>query len=163
LKGLCVLATSRESLGVPSEVVWTVAPLSLDESRQLFAARARQARAAAVPGGQWDEAVLAICRRLDRIPLALELAAAQVAVLLPAEIVPLLEDRLAVGWRAGRLAPARQQTLRASIEWSYELLGPAQRATFARFAVFPGRSDAMGPVRLGGRTRRCWPRWLPSR
>jgi predicted ATPase len=135
--GLRVLATSRESLGVPGEVVWTVAPLSLEESRQLFAARARQARATAVPGGEWDAAVRAICRRLEGIPLALELAAAQVAVLSPAEIVPLLEDRF-VAWRAGRLAPARQQTLRASIEWSHELLEPAERAAFARLAVFTG-------------------------
>ena len=136
--GLQILATSRESLGVPGEVVWTVAPLRLDESRRLFLARAREARPAAAPDAGWDEAVLAICRRLEGIPLALELAAAQVAVLSPAEIVPQLEDRCAVGWRAGRLTPARQQTLRASIEWSYELLGPAERATFARLAVFTG-------------------------
>jgi predicted ATPase len=136
--GLRILATSRESLGVPGEVVWTVAPLSLDESCRLFTARARAARAAAAPGGERDEAVLEICRRLEGIPLALELAAAQIAVMSPAEIVPLLEDRLAVVWRAGRLAPARQQTLQASIQWSYELLEPAEHACFARLAVFTG-------------------------
>jgi tetratricopeptide (TPR) repeat protein len=90
------------------------------------------------PAPAWDEAVAAICRRLEGIPLALELAAAQVAVLSPTEIVPLLEDRFAVAWRAGRLAPARQQTLRASIEWSYELLEAPERAAFARLAVFTG-------------------------
>jgi predicted ATPase len=145
--GLRILATSRESLGVPGEAVWMVAPLSLEESRRLFIARAGEARPAAAPGGEQDEAVLAICRRLDGIPLALEPAAAQVAVLSPAEIVPLLEGRLAGGWRAGRLAPA-QQTLRASIQWSYELLAPAERAAFARLAVFTGAfgRDAAGEV-----------------
>jgi predicted ATPase/DNA-binding NarL/FixJ family response regulator len=146
--GLKVLATSRESLGVPGEVVWTVAPLSLDESRRLFLARAREARPDAAPGGWPDDAVLAICRRLEGIPLALELAAAQVAVLSPAEIVPQLEDRLAAAWRAGRLAPARQQTLRASIEWSYGLLEPAERAAFARLAVFTGAFGREGASRV---------------
>ena len=96
--------------------------------------------------------MLGICRRLDGIPLALELAAAQVAVLSPAEIVPLLEDRLAGGWRAGRLAPARQQTLRASIQWSYELLAPAEQAAFARLAVFTGAfgRDGAGDVARAG-------------
>jgi predicted ATPase len=82
--GLRILATSRQSLGVPGEVVWMVAPSSLAESRLLFVARAGEARPAAAPGGEQDEAVLAICRRLDGIPLTLELAAAQVAVLSPA-------------------------------------------------------------------------------
>ena len=146
--GLRILATSRESLGVPGEVVWMVAPLSLAESRRLFVARAGEARPAAASGGEQDEAVLAICRRLDGIPLALELAAAQVAVLSPAEIVPLLEDRLAGGWPAGRLVPARQQTLRASIQWSYDLLAPAERAAFVRLAVFTGAfgRDGAGEV-----------------
>lgn len=136
--GLRILATSRESLAVPGEVVWTVAPLDMEESRRLFLARAREARPTLPPDGGWDEAVAAICRRLEGIPLALELAAAQVAVLSAGEIVPLLEDRLAVASSAGRLAPARQQTLRASIEWSYELLDAAEQAAFSRLAVFTG-------------------------
>jgi len=148
--GLRILATSRQSLGVPGEVVWTVAPLSLDEARRLFVARARQARPAAAADAGWDEAVLAICQRLEGIPLALELAAAQVAVLSPAEIVPLLADRFAVGWLAGRLAPARQQTLRASIEWSYELLDPAERAAFARLALFAGAFGRDGAGEVAG-------------
>jgi DNA-binding CsgD family transcriptional regulator/tetratricopeptide (TPR) repeat protein len=113
-------------------------------------ARARQARAAAQPDGGQDAAVRAICQRLEGIPLAVELAAAQVAVLSPAEIVPLLEDRLAVAWRAGRLAPARQQTLRASIQWSYELLEPAERAAFARLAVFTGAFGRGGASEVAG-------------
>ena len=134
--GLRVLATSRESLGVPGEAVWMLAPLNLDEARRLFLARARESRAAVDFGAGGDDAVLAICRRLEGIPLALELAAAQLAVLSPAEIVPLLADRLAAESR--RLAPARQQTLRASIEWSFELLEPAERSAFARLSVFTG-------------------------
>jgi predicted ATPase/DNA-binding CsgD family transcriptional regulator len=148
--GLRVLATSRESLGVPGEVVWSVAPLTLQESRRLFVARARQARAAAPPDGGWDAAVLAICQRLEGIPLAIELAAAQVAVLSPAEIAPRLEDRLAVALRAGRLAPARQQTVRASIQWSYELLEPAERAAFAHLAVFTGAFGHGGASEVAG-------------
>jgi len=134
--GLRVVATSRASLGVPGEAVWTLAPLNLDESRRLFLARAREARAAVDFGPGEDEAVLAICGRLEGIPLALELAAAQLAVLSPAEIVPLLADRLVDDLR--RLAPARQHTLRASIEWSFDLLEPVERTAFARLSVLTG-------------------------
>ena len=134
--GLRVLATSRVALGVPGEAVWTVAPLNLDEARRLFVARARDARAADDFGLGGEEAVVAICRRLEGIPLALELAAAQLTVLSPAEMVPLLADRLDAGSRW--FAPARQQTLRASIEWSFELLEPVERSVFARLAVLSG-------------------------
>ena len=136
--GLRVLVTSRESLGLSGEVVWTVAPLDLEESRRLFLTRAREVRTVVLTDGDWDGAITAICRRLEGLPLALELAAAQVAVLSPGEIVPLLEDRLAIASGTGRLAPTRQRTLRTSIEWSYELLDSAERSAFARLAVFTG-------------------------
>ena len=145
---LRVLATSRESLAVPGEVTWTVTPLNLEEARRLFVARASAARPAAFAATGHDAAVQAICRRLEGIPLALELAAAQVTVLSPAEIVPLLADRFAVVSRTR--VPARKQTLRASIEWSHELLTPVERAAFARLAVFTGAFGRDGAAEVAG-------------
>jgi len=150
--GLRVLATSRESLNIDGEMVLPVPPLPVPEEGQplsvaelaqfaaaaLFAERAAQV----VPGFAVTEAnaaaVAGICRRLEGMPLAIELAAAQIPVLSAEQIEARLGDRLGLLTRGGRARPARQQTLRASIEWSYELCRPAERLLWARCSVFAG-------------------------
>ena len=150
--GLRVLATSRESLTIDGETVLAVPPLAAPEAGRrlsvaelarfpaagLFAERAAQV----VPGFAVTEANAAavggICRRLEGLPLAIELAAARLPVLSPQQIDARLSDRLGLLTRGGRTRPARQQTLRASIEWSYELCTRAERLVWARLSVFAG-------------------------
>src|SRR5215468_1044306 len=150
--GLRVLATSRESLNMTGETVLAVPPLAAPEAGRrltvaelarfpavgLFAERAAQV----VAGFALTEANLAavagICRQLEGLPLAIELAAAWLPVLSPEEIDARLGDRLGLLTRGGRTQPARQQTLRASIEWSYELCSQAERLLWAGLSVFAG-------------------------
>ena len=150
--GLRVLATSRESLNITGETVLPVPPLAGPDPRRpltvarmmhfpavaLFAERAGQV----VPGFAVTEinkaAVARICRRLEGMPLALELAAARTRVLSPEQIEARLGDRLGLLTRGSRTEPARQQTLRGSIEWSYELCSAAERLLWARLSVFAG-------------------------
>ena len=145
-----VIATSREALAVPDEVQVTVGPLEtapesapagrvLDyPAAQLFVERARAVR----PGLVFDEAELLaigrIGRALDGIPLALELAAARVASMSPREISDRLEHRFALLTSGARTAEARQQTLRATVDWSYALLGDVEQKVFNRLSVFRG-------------------------
>jgi predicted ATPase len=128
-----VLVTSRERLRVQGEHVYPVPVLERAQSRRLFVARARAAQPDFEPGDQLDE----LCERLDDLPLALELAAARTSVLSTAELVARLGDRLDL-LRGGRDAETRQQTLRATIEWSYELLEPGERKLVAALSVFRG-------------------------
>ncbi|MFC6895471.1 BTAD domain-containing putative transcriptional regulator [Nonomuraea dietziae] len=141
---LRVLATSQEALAIEGEMLFAVQPLDLPDGAgeptassavQLFAARAT----AAAPGFTLDdgnaEAVAAICRRLDGIPLALELAASRMRVLSPAQLAERLDDRFRLLAGGRRDAPARQQTLRAMIDWSWELLTEAERVVLRRLAV----------------------------
>jgi predicted ATPase/DNA-binding CsgD family transcriptional regulator len=150
--GLRVLATSRESLTIDGEAVLAVPPLPVPDAGQpltaaelgvfpaarLFAERAAQV----VPGFAVTEAnvaaVAGICRRLEGLPLAIELAAARLPVLSAEQIDERLGDRLGLLTRGSRARPARQQTLRASIEWSYGLCSPAERLLWARLSVFAG-------------------------
>ena len=150
--GLRVLATSRESLNIDGETVLPVAPLPTPEAGQpltlgqltvfpavgLFAERAGQA----VPGFAVTEAnmvaVAGICHRLEGMPLAIELAAAQLRVLSLEQIEARLVDRLGLLTRGSPAPPGRQQTLRASVDWSYELCSPAERLLWARLSVFAG-------------------------
>jgi tetratricopeptide (TPR) repeat protein len=129
-----VLVTSREPLHVESEQRYPVEPLPDDDAVVLFVERA----AAVVHGFRAPDEVGEICRRLDGLPLAIELAAARVALLSPGELLARLEQRLPLLASRSRDAPARQQTLRATIEWSYELLAPAEQELFCRLAVFRG-------------------------
>ncbi|MCF2532882.1 BTAD domain-containing putative transcriptional regulator [Yinghuangia soli] len=136
--GLRVLATSQEPLGLDGEAVFLVEPLGPSDAVRLFAERA----AAAAPGFTLDgaddadqAAVAEICRRLDGIPLALELAATRVRALGVAELAVRLGDRFRVLTAGRRGAPARQQTLRAMIDWSWDLLGAPERAVLRRLAV----------------------------
>ncbi|WP_020580071.1 BTAD domain-containing putative transcriptional regulator [Actinopolymorpha alba] len=134
--GLSVLATSREPLGLAGEAVWTVPPLPQADAEELFSVRA----AAAAPGFAVTEhnaeAVATICRRLDRIPLALELAATRVRALGVHELSARLDDRFRLLAGGQRGVPPRQRTLRAVIDWSWELLADDEQKVLRRLAVF---------------------------
>jgi predicted ATPase/class 3 adenylate cyclase len=149
---LRILTTSREPLGVSGEVTWRLRSLSVPaayadgapqtlieyEAVRLFVDRAK----ACVPSFELSEgvgpAVAQICRRLDGIPLALELAASRVEVLEPSELAARLDDRFRVLTGGRRRGQERHQTLRAAIDWSYDALPLAERAVFARLSVFAG-------------------------
>ena len=137
--GLTVLATSREPLGLQAEERYAVSPLAPDtDAVALFCARARaHDRGFDLDDGN-ESAVAEICRRLDGLPLAIELAAARCGLLSPDEIVERLQDALGVLGSGARDAPARQQTLSATIAWSHEQLTDDERQCFTRFAVFAG-------------------------
>ena len=131
---LDLLVTSREPLHVAGEQEYPVPSLSRQEGLDFFTARARAVR----PDFAGDDAVAEICRRLDDLPLALELAAARVKALSPAQILERLERRLPLLTGGARDAPERQRTLRATIEWSYDLLTDEEKSLFVRLAVFRG-------------------------
>ena len=133
--GVVVLATSREPMRIPGEHEFRVRPLAEAPSVELFRQRAEAAR--------YDfeadyHQLAAICERLDNLPLAIELAAARMKVLTPDVLLARLERRLSVLAAANRGVPARQQTLRATIQWSYGLLTKEERHLFDRLAVFRG-------------------------
>jgi predicted ATPase/class 3 adenylate cyclase/Tfp pilus assembly protein PilF len=130
---LQLVVTSREVLRLPGEQAYPVPPLEPDDGANLFVARARAVR----PDFAGSAAVNELCARLDNLPLALELAAARVSVLSTAQLLDRLSQRLDL-LKAGRGVDARQQTLRATIEWSYELLPETEQQLFARLAVFHG-------------------------
>ncbi len=135
-----VLATSREALGVAGEQVWPVAPLSVPDATTLFVQRARAAQPDFEPGPETEASVAEICRRLDGLPLAIELAAARMRVMNAAEAVHRLDDgRLLAG--GARTVPPRHQSLAAAIDWSYRLLSEDQQRLFARLSVFAGGAD----------------------
>jgi predicted ATPase len=125
---LCLLVTSRALLRIDGETEFPVLPLEQAEAVALFAARARV---------DPDATVAELCRRLDNLPLAVELAAARVRVLAPAQILERLGQRLDL-LKGGRDADPRQQTLRATIAWSHDLLDSDERRLFARLSVFAG-------------------------
>jgi predicted ATPase len=125
---LRIFVTSREVLRVDGEVVYEVPALAEAESTELFYARA---------GIEPDDSVAVLCARLDNLPLAVELAAARVTVLTPAQILERISQRLDL-FTAGRGADPRQQTLRTTIAWSYDLLAEDEQQLFARLAVFRG-------------------------
>jgi predicted ATPase len=134
---LRVLVTSRERLALAAEQEYPVPTLVPAEAVALFIARARQLN----PTFEPDEHVEGICRRLDGLPLAVELAAARVKVLTPVQILERLGQSLALLTAGARDAPERQRTLRATIEWSYELLTEEEQRLFVHLAVFAGSFD----------------------
>ena len=149
---LTVLATSREPLALHAEERYPVPPLLLprsgtpedtetlagDDAVTLFVERARALDPAFDLSACNAAAVAEICRRVDGLPLAIELAAARCGLLSPAEIAERLEVALGAPGAAARDAPARHHTLRATVDWSYQLLSDDEKACFERFAVFPG-------------------------
>ncbi|MFE2559837.1 BTAD domain-containing putative transcriptional regulator [Streptomyces sp. NPDC059352] len=137
---LRILATSREPLGVPGESVRPVEPLPPDPAHRLFAERARAVRPSFDPArdpGAVDE----ICRRLDGLPLAIELAAARLRLLTPRQIADRLDDRFRLLTSGSRTVLPRQQTLRAVVDWSWDLLEPAERSLLRQVSVFAGGWD----------------------
>ncbi len=161
-----VLASSRDSLRIAGEIVFPVAPLpaphkdentSTDalmaiDSVRLFIDRAKAVQPAFRLNEDSVRAVAEICRRLDGIPLAIELAAARVRTMSVEQIAARLDDRFRLLNRGDRTALPRQQTLRALIDWSHDLLDVKERAIFRRLAVFAGgwTLEAAESVRAGG-------------
>ncbi|MFF9849008.1 ATP-binding protein [Streptomyces litmocidini] len=138
---LRVLATSREPLGIPGESVRPVEPLPPDPAHRLFVERARTARPSFDLARDGDEAVDEICRRLDGLPLAIELAAARLRLLTPRQIADRLDDRFLLLTSGSRTVLPRQQTLRAVVDWSWDLLEPAERTLLRQVSVFAGGWD----------------------
>jgi predicted ATPase/class 3 adenylate cyclase/DNA-binding CsgD family transcriptional regulator len=139
---LTLLTTSREPIGVSGELSWRVPSLPLaDKAVELFADRARRARPDFEISDESLTAVSEICRRLDGVPLAIELAAARVRALSLTEILDSLHDRFRLLTGGARTAVRRQQTLRASVDWSHALLTEPERVLFRRLAAFMGGFD----------------------
>jgi predicted ATPase/class 3 adenylate cyclase/DNA-binding CsgD family transcriptional regulator len=150
---LTVLTTSREPINVPGEVTYLVPSLSLaDEAIELFADRARRLRPDFSVTGDNAATVTEICHRLDGMPLAIELAAARVRALSLDEIVGNLHDRFRLLTGGARTAVRRQQTLRASVDWSHALLTEPERVLFRRLAVFQGGFDLDAAQAVAGGT-----------
>jgi predicted ATPase/class 3 adenylate cyclase/DNA-binding CsgD family transcriptional regulator len=139
---LTLLTTSREPIGVAGEVSWRLPSLSLaDDAIELFGDRARHARPDFMVTDHNVAVLSEICRRLDGLPLAIELAAARVRALSVTEILDSLHDRFRLLTGGARTEVRRQQTLRASVDWSHALLGEHERTLFRRLAAFVGGFD----------------------
>ena len=148
-----ILATSREALAIEGEQLWPLrslgvpddahdlAVVSTSDAVQLFVDRARAARPEFSLDERNADAVVEICRRLDGVPLALELAAARVSAMTPPEIVELLDERFRLLTGGRRTAVERHQALRATVDWSYSLLDDRDRTVFDRLGVFVGGFD----------------------
>jgi predicted ATPase/class 3 adenylate cyclase len=134
LPHLCVIATSRERLAVSFEQEYPVPPLDETAAQELFVSRARELD----PGFKSGQAVSELCSRLDRLPLALELASSRVKLMTTEQILSRIERRLDLLTAGRRDAPARQATMRAAIEWSFELLCEPEQALFRGLGVFAG-------------------------
>jgi predicted ATPase/DNA-binding SARP family transcriptional activator len=131
---LRILATSREPLSVTGETLCPLTPLKDDQAVDLFTDRARAVR----PGFTSDESTRDICRALDGLPLAIELAAARIRSLTPAQLRERLGDRIGLLDKGTRAAPQRHRTLRAVIDWSWDLLDDGERTLLSRLSVFAG-------------------------
>jgi predicted ATPase/DNA-binding SARP family transcriptional activator len=138
--GVTVLSTSREALGIEGEQIFAVPPLAFDEATELFADRARAGRPDFDIEREPVGAVAEICRQLDGLPLAIELAAARMRVMSSLDVARRLDTlRLLSGGSRG--AQPRQQSLAATIDWSYRLLTDAEQALFIRLSLFAGGFD----------------------
>jgi predicted ATPase/DNA-binding CsgD family transcriptional regulator len=135
---LTILATSREPLAVDGEVTWTVPAMAHADAVRLFGERAALAHPDRPPGADDEKAMGEVCRRLDGLPLAIELAAARTRALSPGQIAAGLDRRFELLANGPRTVPARHATLRASMDWSYELLGEHERALLRHLGVFAG-------------------------
>jgi predicted ATPase/DNA-binding CsgD family transcriptional regulator len=158
---LSILATSREPLRVDGENVWPVSTLSVPsdtapavevrraEAVVLFVERARQVSPRFELNASNVDDVAAICRRLDGLPLAIELAASRTSFMDVGSIAGQLTDRFRFLTSGFRNAPPRQKTLRAAVDWSYDLLTAAERQLFARLSVFAGGFDVAAAISIG--------------
>lgn len=162
--GLRVLATSREPLGLTGEALWPVRPLALPPQDaepaqalsyaavRLLNDRATAARSDFAVTAETASAVTRICRALDGMPLAIELAAARLRTMSPEQVAARLDDRFRLLTGGARTAPRQHQTLRAVVDWSWDLLTEAERALLRRLAAFPGGAtvEAAEGVCAGG-------------
>ena len=139
--GLRLIATSREALGIPGEVLVPVGGLAIPAAVELFGDRARAVQPGFLADGPAGDVIEDICRRLDGLPLAVELAAARLRALPLATLAERLDDRFRLLTGGARTALPRQQTLRAVVDWSYDLLFEDERRLFARLAAFTGGCD----------------------
>ncbi|MFJ4827284.1 AfsR/SARP family transcriptional regulator [Streptomyces bacillaris] len=146
---LTVVATSREPLALPGEVLHALAPMSPEDSAELFSVRALMVNPSFGTDERTREDVLTLVRRLEGLPLAVELAVPHVRMLSPHEITLRLDDRFALLTRGDRAAPARHQTLRAVLDWSYALLDAREQALLARFALYVGGCSLRGAEEAG--------------
>jgi predicted ATPase len=133
---LHIIATSREAFSVPGEIAWPLPPMSCDETRDLFIARARAMKPDFEVTPDSEPLLSQICDELEGNPLAVELAAARLQVLSLQEVVELLGDRFRLLTGGNRLAHPRHQSMRALLDWSYNLLTDAERALFVRLSAF---------------------------
>ena len=161
---LRILATSREALGVSGETAYRVPSLSLPDpvtsisldtldhadATLLFTERARAADPTFTPNLENADNIVKICQRLDGIPLAIELAAARVVVLSPEQIEARLQDRFRLLTGGARTAVARQRTLEAAVDWSYQLLSEGERQLLSRLSVFPSSWTIEAAEYVGG-------------
>ncbi|TME85224.1 MAG: adenylate/guanylate cyclase domain-containing protein [Chloroflexi bacterium] len=138
-EGLKVLATSREPLRVPGEVTWRVPPLGREEAVRLFSDRAAAHDAQFRLSDDNIDLIVRICECVDRIPLAIELAAARVHMMSIDEILNRLEKSFGLLTGGNRTTVSRQQTLRATLDWSYGLLSDPEKMLFRRLSIFAGR------------------------
>jgi predicted ATPase len=174
LLGACpnlrILSTSREPLGIAGEAMWRLEPLSPQHSYRLFLERARERSPELIPDEDSEAAILNICASVDHLPLGIELAAARVSIMSPAEIVVSLQGHLGELARPRRRTPAHHRSVRAAVEWSYTLLDPVEQAAFRSLAVFVGGFDAdaacavapgMSLEVLAGWWISRWSRWFP--
>ena len=134
--GLTIVATSREALGVRGETIWAVPPMTVDDAVALFADRAAATSGFSI--GEHAQTVTELCHRLDGMPLAIELAAGRVRAIPVHQLASRLDDRFRLLTGGARTALPRQQTLRAVVEWSYDLLFDDEQRVFARLSVFAG-------------------------
>jgi predicted ATPase/DNA-binding SARP family transcriptional activator len=148
--GLRLIATSREALGIPGEVLLPVGGLAMAAAVELFADRARGVQPGFLGDGQAGTVVEDICRRLDGLPLAVELAAARLRALPLATLAERLDDRFRLLTGGARTALPRQQTLRAVVDWSYDLLFEDERRLFARLSVFAGGCELVAAEAVCG-------------
>jgi predicted ATPase len=146
-----VLATSREALALPGERVFHVTPLDAVSAAELFWDRAARVEPSVVPDEAGTDAVTSICRQLDGIPLAIELAAAHASLLTPQQIDSRLGDRFSLLQSPARGRDPRHATLATALRWSYDLLDPRERVLLDRLAIFRGRFglDAIESVAIG--------------
>ena len=146
--GVAILATSREPLQIPGETLQVVAPLAADPAAALFADRAAAVSNDFELTAANEEAVSRICRALDGMPLAIELAAPWLGTLTAAQLAARLDDRFALLTGGSRTALPRHQTLRAVVDWSWGLLSEPERALYRRLAILPGGATLTAAERV---------------
>jgi predicted ATPase/class 3 adenylate cyclase len=163
-----IIATSREALDVPGERVIRLRSLAVPEvgasledllhveATRLFIERAEAIGVGRTFGSEDSAAIVEICRRLDGIPLAIELAAARVVALSPVEIAGLLDERFRLLTGGRRAAVERHHTLRATVDWSYSLLSDTERLVFERLGVFPATFDPAAAQAVAGDGLESW-------